>query len=237
MGQWEQEIFEKEYADMNWYKGKQMKHVNEMEMGRKRARLGSSPIFPWILSSTLMFQIFLSVLTQPQRDIFDKVKAFVLDNRTKSSAEYRCALLSMPNTFAARERKFISTLAEDLHLSVTWDDYDGNDQNIVTWRFPGALEQQLPEPEEVDRTNCDVEGEGEWEDVDDDDEEEEEEEEEESKAAVDRVLKKYSKAQVMDDDEGGGFDARYERSLREKMDEWKRSYYKVHFFTSHVCVY
>ena len=32
-GQWEQEIFEKEYADMNWYKGKQMTQVNEMDMG------------------------------------------------------------------------------------------------------------------------------------------------------------------------------------------------------------
>jgi hypothetical protein len=54
-------------------------------------------------------------------------------------------LLSMPNTFPARERKFISTLAEDLHLLVTWDEYDEDDQNIVTWQFPGALEQPLPE--------------------------------------------------------------------------------------------
>jgi 5'-3' exoribonuclease 1 len=42
MGQWEQEVFEKEYADMNWYKGKQAKHVKEMEMGRKRSKLGES---------------------------------------------------------------------------------------------------------------------------------------------------------------------------------------------------
>jgi len=30
----------------------------------------------------------------------------------------------------------------------------------------------------------------------------------------------------MSDDEGGGFDARYDRSMKEKMDEWKRGYYK-----------
>jgi 5'-3' exoribonuclease 1 len=54
-----------------------------------------------------------------------------------------------------------------------------------------------------------------------------EDDDEESKA-VDRVLKKYEKAQVMDDDEGR-FDARYERSMKEKMDEWKRDYYKVRF--------
>jgi hypothetical protein len=41
MGNWEQEVFEKEYADMSWYKGKQLKRVKEMEMGRKRSKLGA----------------------------------------------------------------------------------------------------------------------------------------------------------------------------------------------------
>lgn len=41
MAQWEREIFEKEYADMNWYKGKQEKHVKEMELGRKRSKMGA----------------------------------------------------------------------------------------------------------------------------------------------------------------------------------------------------
>ena len=59
----------------------------------------------------------------------------------------------MPNTFPARERQLISTFAEDLHLSVTWDEYDEDDQNVVTWQFPGALEQLLHEPEEVQKTN------------------------------------------------------------------------------------
>jgi len=39
MAQWELEVFEKEYSDMNWYKGKQRKHVEQMENGRKRAAL------------------------------------------------------------------------------------------------------------------------------------------------------------------------------------------------------
>lgn len=37
---WEREIFEKEYADANWFKGKQSKHALEMEMARKRTGLG-----------------------------------------------------------------------------------------------------------------------------------------------------------------------------------------------------
>ena len=40
MAAWEREVFEKEYADMNWFKGKQVKHVREMDMGRKRSKLG-----------------------------------------------------------------------------------------------------------------------------------------------------------------------------------------------------
>jgi hypothetical protein len=40
----------------------------------------------------------------------------------------------------------------------------------LTWQFLGALEQPLPEPEEVQKMNGDVAGDGEWEDDDDDDE-------------------------------------------------------------------
>ena len=43
MAEWEREIFEGEYADSNWYKGKQAKFVNEMETARKRAQLGTFP--------------------------------------------------------------------------------------------------------------------------------------------------------------------------------------------------
>ncbi|KAG6877497.1 hypothetical protein C0993_006599 [Termitomyces sp. T159_Od127] len=202
MAQWEQEIFEKEYADANWYKGKQAKHVKEMELAQKRAKL---------------------VLTAAQRDIFDQVKAFVLDNRKIPSSERtRGARLAMPNDFPARERKFIEKLAEDLHLNVRWDEYNEQDVNLVTLRFPDEFEE--PEPTETNGTaapNGNSEGEdGDWEDVEDEDEDEE------SRAAVDRVLKKYEKSHVMQDDEGGGFDARHDRSVKEKMDEWKRGYYR-----------
>ena len=40
MAAWELEVFEKEYADLNWYKGKQAKHMKEMEMGKKRQKEG-----------------------------------------------------------------------------------------------------------------------------------------------------------------------------------------------------
>ncbi|THH31525.1 hypothetical protein EUX98_g2669 [Antrodiella citrinella] len=195
MAEWEKEIFQKEYADVNWYKGKQAKHVKEMEHARNRNKL---------------------VLTQPQREIFDQVRAFVLEHRNAASpAHIHRTPLTMLNNFPARERKFISTLAEDLHLSLTWDEYDEQDQNLITWRFPGELEEPLPENGNG-HPNGDGEDDEEWEDDDD----------EESRAAVDRVLTKYQKAKVMEDDKEGDFDRRHEASIREKMDEWKRGYYK-----------
>lgn len=59
----------------------------------------------------------------------------------------------------------------------------------------------------------------------------EEEEDEESRAAISRVLKKYDEAPTFDDDADGGFDARQAKALKEKMDEWKRGYYHVRFFS------
>lgn len=124
--------------------------------------------------------------------------------------------LTMPNTFPSRDRNFISTLSTDLHLCVTWDEYDEEDQNLVTWRLPGSMEEPIAEPGSEPNGGEDEQ----WEDVSDEDDEE-------SRSAVNRVLKKYEKAPVKDDDEGGGFDARHEKSVNDKMDEWKRSYYKV----------
>jgi 5'-3' exoribonuclease 1 len=157
------------------------------------------------------------VLTQPQLEIFSKVKSFVLSHRnwdrTRAPSLDR---LAMQNSFSARERKFIATLADDLRLNLAWDEYDEDDENLVVWRFPDSLSGADAAVVAID-ADVDAEDEEEWVD---------EEEDEESRDAVDRVLKKYEKAPVMDDDDDA-FEARYEQSLRDKMDEWKRGYYQV----------
>ena len=210
---WEREIWEKEYGDMNWYKGKQAKHVKEMEQARKRAKLGISSIVP-LRSRPIHLSL---VLTKPQREIFDEVKAFVLDNRGRPFNPAHHPALTMPNDFPARERGFISRLADELHLILAWDEYDEEDVNVVTWRLPEAMEQHsAPNGDGVPDENAN-EDEDEWEDED----------EEESRAAVNRVLQKYEKAEVADEDADEGFDARHEQSVKLKMDEWKREYYQV----------
>ena len=42
MALWEQGVFEKEYADLKWFKGKQVKHVKELEVRRKQSKLGAA---------------------------------------------------------------------------------------------------------------------------------------------------------------------------------------------------
>lgn len=42
MADWEQGVFEKEFSDLNWYKGKQTKHVKELEKKRNESQRGTS---------------------------------------------------------------------------------------------------------------------------------------------------------------------------------------------------
>ncbi|KAH8112662.1 exonuclease II [Phellopilus nigrolimitatus] len=216
MNIWEREVFEKEYGDMNWYKGKQAKHVKEMEGARRRNKL---------------------VLTQPQRIIFEEVRTFVLSHRKAhgvSSMEPTPDELTMPNTFPARERVFITDLAGELHLELSWDKYDDEDQNLVIFRLPGSARRiengrengKREDKSIVENGTGEIVGQGDDEDgqwVDASDASDDSEEPE-AQAAVDRVLQKYERAKVVEEEEED-FDARHARAVQERMDEWKRGYY------------
>jgi len=58
MDNWGQEVFEKEYADLNWYKGKQLKPVKEMEMGYKRSKLGAYRLWRQLFTQHLTPRFF-----------------------------------------------------------------------------------------------------------------------------------------------------------------------------------
>jgi len=137
--------------------------------------------------------------------IFNQVKTFVLEYRSTPSSELGNVELSMPNVFSAGERAFLTNLAQDLHLTLSWDEYDDEDQNLIVLRFPGALE--LP--------------------LNDEDSESDSQDEAEATAAVDRVLRKYDKAKMLLENDEADFDSREELRLKQKMDEWKRTYYLV----------
>ena len=50
-----------------------------------------------------------------------------------------------PSLCQRRDREFISTLGTDLRLSVSWDEYDEEDQNLGTWHVPGSMEEPIAE--------------------------------------------------------------------------------------------
>ena len=203
MVEWDKDVFEKDYGDMNWFKGKQSKHLKALGRARRNSL----------------------VLTPSQREIFEKVQKFVLQQRDVG-ASGKVQRLELLNDFPARDREFINGLAEDLHLELAWDEYDENDDNIVTFYPPGILDQPQQDPDEPDGVGVEdkvgdaEEGEGDEGDWISD------EEDEEARNAVDRVLDKYRKAKVVEH-AGADFEERYQQALKEKMDEWKRSYYMV----------
>lgn len=70
MAEWEKEIFQKEYADLNWYKGKQAKHVKEMESARNRNKLGELSLdFLFKASSEVGVLEYFSAYPAPTRDL------------------------------------------------------------------------------------------------------------------------------------------------------------------------
>lgn len=135
--------------------------------------------------------------------------------------------LTMPNMFPARERGFISKLAADLHLDVSWDEYDDEDQNLVVFRLPESARGNGNGAISANRDNGKAAIEvHDGEDEEWVDESEESDEDAESVAAVDRVLKKYERAKVVEEEEED-FDTRHDRAVQERMDEWKQGYYRV----------
>jgi len=104
--------------------------------------------------------------------------------------------LSFVNSFPARDRTFLTRIAGELNLRLTWDEYDDEDQNLAVLRFPSSGSDD----------SSDDGG-------------------EEGRAAVDRVLGKYQRTKILEDE--GDSEERYEAAVKARMDNWKREYYKV----------
>ncbi|KAG8905353.1 hypothetical protein FRB99_000181 [Tulasnella sp. 403] len=151
------------------------------------------------------------VLTANQLKIYKSIKAFVLSHRTAtknkdSSSNTRLALI---NDFAARDRTFLTKLAGDLNLFLAWDEFDDEDRNLATLYLPN-LRGDSSGSEDDD-----------WGD-------------DEADFAVDRVFRKYDRANVLDNTDEA-FDQREEERLERQMAEWKQQYYqeKLNFKKDH----
>ena len=142
--------------------------------------------------------------------MFTQIKKFVLDGRNLTPAKAREVKLSWVNNFPARDRHFLIRLADELKLILSWDEYDEDDQNLTVLRLPISA---IPPPSRLENG-----------DAKEDSSEEEVDGGEAGRAAVDRVLHKYSGVKTLE--EQGDFDQRYDVALRQRMDEWKQDYYR-----------
>ncbi|KAH8913713.1 hypothetical protein BT69DRAFT_118070 [Atractiella rhizophila] len=197
MAMYEKEMFEQEFADSNWFKGKQSKYIEAMEKARARNKL---------------------VLTKEQKRLFTQIKKFVLDNISTNPTE----TISFPNSFPARDRRFLQELADELRLTIAFDDYDDYGQNVVKLGFDPEMLSLAREEADISKLENDEGTNGEWEDLQDGGSEEWE-----WKEAIERVFKKYDKAEVARDMSEGDIEESYEQRLEEKMNSWKRDYYRV----------
>lgn len=206
LAKFEVDNFEAEFADQNWYKGKQQKEIEAMEKARKRGKLGES----WWkhIAGSLSRCI---VITKDQQKILNQIKKFVTKHQAKPSASDRCTFV---NNLSARDRRFVQELADMLNLHATWDEVNDYGQTLVVLSFNM---EGVSEDGEIENDVDGVEEDGDWQSEDN---------EAEGDLAISRVFGKYDKAKVVENTVED-FEDSYEEKMQENMEEWKRRYYKA----------
>lgn len=173
----EYRFFESENENASWFKGKQLGKVDVMV---KENLPKKGPL----------------TMSTPQKDLYKQVKRYV-NNR---SAEGTLKSLDLNSSLPARDRKFVTDLADDLRLQ--WKTVDNEEgERHLRLDFP-----KMPEHDD-----------------DDDDAEDEE-----SHTALLRVMKRYDTAKVVDVTAEEAQEKRA-KIYEEKFQAWKDNYYKGKF--------
>lgn len=162
-------------------------------------------------------------MTQKQQQMFTSIRKAVLAHREGNGDPDKPAL-TFVNDLGAGDKKFVTQLASELNIALAWDEFDDHDRNVISLYLPAppvssSSRQQPPVVEEGGGGDDD----GEWEDASSSGDEEAVQE---SNIAIDRVLNRYLNSTTLDDTDEE-FDKREAERLKEKIDEWKKSYYKV----------
>lgn len=212
----ELDYFEREFADTDMSRGKHQKSVQAAEKAKRYGAL---------------------VLTEDQKTLFNKVEKFVSDLFTYKGLR-PAKKLEFVNNLSERDRKFIQELADKLSLDIMWDQVDEYGQELVVIA-PGFLASknddkveegaelsQIPQ-EPISDDESDAGSETTTEEV----ESSEEEIDPEAQSAINRVLKKYRKAPVVDNIDGDAQKS-HEAKFMERFDDWKAGYYKAKIGTT-----
>lgn len=150
------------------------------------------------------------VLTKAQRKLFGLVKSFLLDNLSTLSPNAR---LEIPATLPARDRRFLADISDELHLAVTYDEFDRDGNSLIVVSFDETMMNLVAE-EQSDDENSAVANDGETTGA-------------EWKDAIKRVVAKYEKAPVAADFDESQYEDSHAKQLEEKMAAWKKEYYRV----------
>ena len=137
-------------------------------------------------------------ITSAQREIFRNVKKYV-STRTNDPSGGKQSF-DLPSSLNAKDRKFVEELAEDLHLQ--W-------RSVADEQGDRHLQLSFPNQLEGDTENEDIE-------------------DEEASLALNRVLKRYDNAKIIDvtnEEVQEQMDRKYE----EKFHNWKSNYYESKF--------
>ena len=135
-------------------------------------------------------------MSTAQKELFKQVKKYV----TNRSLEKDGTSLDLPPMLPARDRKFVTELAEDLHLQCN---------NIMGRDGERHLRLDFPEKLEAD-------------------EDDEDDEDEEAQLALLRVIKRYDNARVVDVSAEESQEKMHQK-YEEKFLGWKNKYYKGKF--------
>lgn len=217
-----------------------------------------------------------TAVSETQKEILDKVTAFVRTHLPKLPAS-ASEQLQFPNDFASqRDRRFLIDLCDALKLYVTFDEFDDDDENVVTVKFDEALIELAREEEEEEEDDIKGPLEGVSDESSEGEESSEAEEigivhlslkdkdprnksaastpsgagtngvstpasngaagdEPEWKKAVERVLSRYEKVEVIREMSQEETEAEAEQQVLAKMEEWKKDYYRVRLVTHSSC--
>ena len=156
------------------------------------------------------------VITKDQQKILNQIKKFVTKHQAKPNAKERCEIV---NAFSARDQRFLQELADSLRLHTTWDEVDGYGQPLVvlTFDMEGVSEDGTTSEEDKEKRAGEEEEEDDW---------QSDQEADEGDLAIQRVFAKYDKAKVVENTVED-FEQNYEETMRVKLEESKRTYYKV----------
>ncbi|KAA1070660.1 hypothetical protein PGT21_020445 [Puccinia graminis f. sp. tritici] len=188
---YERENFEHICADSSWIESKRSSH------GKSKKKATNNPL----------------VLSETQRTLLSKIEQFVQSN-LNSPSKYE-ATLALPACYPAKDRKFLRDLAAELNLCISFDEFNENDEPLITLAFDP--DQSPPEDPAINAVQDMLEDFQLGQPA--------KPETNTAQSKVDEVFHKYTQAAKEPEWNEDDFDQEQEQKFQKALSEWKSQYY------------